>query len=96
MFFVFLIKFLHFFQDLAYKLDPRVQKYKDEEKRRKEQEKLAKEEIRRAKVEEEERIKKEAADAEKREKDLQEEARKQLVRCFFKNLTFYLKKLQEN
>lgn len=59
--------------DSAYACDPRIQKFKEEEKQRKLAQKRAKQEAARAKVEEEERRRQETLEAEKKAKEREEE-----------------------
>lgn len=63
--------------DNAYNCDPRIAKFKEEEKNRKKELKLAKQEAIKAKKEEEERIQKEKEEKELAEKKKQEELEKQ-------------------
>lgn len=60
--------------DNAYACDPRVQKFKDEEKEKKLAQKRLRQEAARAKLEEEERIKQEAMEEERKKKEAEEEA----------------------
>uniref|UniRef100_A0A915JN43 J domain-containing protein n=1 Tax=Romanomermis culicivorax TaxID=13658 RepID=A0A915JN43_ROMCU len=71
------LKRLRTLVDSAYKNDPRVQKFKEDEKRRKEDERLAREEERRFKQEAIEREKREAVEREEKEKARVEEEAKQ-------------------
>lgn len=62
--------------DLAYGLDPRIQKFKEEEKERKDAMKRAKQEAARQRVEEEERRKQQIIDEERKKKEKEEEEAK--------------------
>lgn len=60
--------------DNAYACDPRVQKFKEEEKEKKLAQKRVRQEAARAKAEEEERIRQEALEEERKKKEAEEEA----------------------
>lgn len=62
--------------DNAYACDPRIQKFKEEEKQRKIAQKRAKQEAARLKAEEDERIRQEALEAERKAKEKEEEEAK--------------------
>jgi len=81
--------------DLAYNADPRIQKFKDDERERKEAMKKAKQEAARQRVEEEERRKQQIIDEERRKKEKEEEEAKAKAAVIKKEKEALKKKLKK-